>query len=143
MRVLVTGSGGFLGQAVCRALRGRDDEVVGLSRNPYPALDAIGVSQCIGDVSSLDTMLEASRDCDAVMHLAAKAGAWGSLRDYYDTNVTGTDNAIAACAMNEVPRLVYASTPSVVHAGGAYDAPCRAASTNTANWSRLVATPGQ
>ena len=118
MRVLVTGSGGFLGQALCRALHARGDEVVGLSRNRYPALDAIGVHQLQGDVASLDAMLAASRDCDAVMHLAAKAGAWGALHDYYATNVTGTDNAIAACSMNEVPRLVYASTPSVVHAGG-------------------------
>jgi nucleoside-diphosphate-sugar epimerase len=56
-----------------------------------------------------------------VIHCAAKAGAWGRFDDYYATNVGGTDNVIAACAMNAVPRLVHTSSPSVVHAGADLD----------------------
>ncbi len=42
----------------------------------------------------------------------------GSLmRDFFDTNVTGTQHVIAACKKHGVRRLVYTSTPSVVHAG--------------------------
>jgi nucleoside-diphosphate-sugar epimerase len=52
-----------------------------------------------------------------VIHTAAKAGVWGRYADFFDTNVTGTQNVIAACKRLGVRRLVYTSTPSVVHGG--------------------------
>jgi 2-alkyl-3-oxoalkanoate reductase len=58
---------------------------------------------------------EASAGVDAVFHVGAKAGAWGSFRDYFDANVRGTRNVLAACRMNGVRTLVYTSTPSVTH----------------------------
>jgi len=54
---------------------------------------------------------------DAVLHNAAKAGQWGSKASYFDANVRGTDNVIAACRSNAIARLVYTSTPSVTHSG--------------------------
>ena len=52
-----------------------------------------------------------------MFHVAAKAGVWGRYSAFFDTNVTGTQNVIAACKKHGVRRLVYTSTPSVVHAG--------------------------
>jgi len=118
MNVLVTGGTGFLGLALCRALRARGDTVASLARARTPELDALGVEQFEGDVADLDAVLRASRGREAVVHTAAKAGAWGRLEDYYAANVRGTDNVLAACGMNGVARLVHTSTPSVVHAGG-------------------------
>ena len=118
MRVLVTGGGGFLGQAICRLLRERGDEPVSLARNRYPQLEWLQVRQIPGDVTNLDTVCDAARGCDAIVHAAALAGMWGTLEEYYATNVGGTDNVIAACFMSKVPRLVYTSSPSVVHTGG-------------------------
>ncbi len=117
MKVLVTGSTGFLGAAVCRALRARGDEVRGLSRTPSPMLSALGVEQFAGDIANLDAVIEASLGVDAIVHTAAKAGAWGRIEDFYSTNVAGTDNVLAACDMNDIRRLVYTSSPAVVHAG--------------------------
>lgn len=117
-RILVTGGGGFLGGAICRLLRARGDTVVSLARRHYPALDALGVVQHRGDLASLDDVLAAARDCEAVIHVAAKPGAWGSYEEYYETNVRGTDHVLAACDLLGIRRLVYTSTPSVVHAGG-------------------------
>jgi nucleoside-diphosphate-sugar epimerase len=118
MRVLVTGGGGFLGTAICRALRARGDAVLSYSRQRYPWLERLAVEQVRGDIAALDGLIAATRGCDAIVHVAAKAGAWGKLEDYYETNVRGTDNVLAACAMNGIARLVYTSTPSVVHGGG-------------------------
>jgi nucleoside-diphosphate-sugar epimerase len=118
MKVLVTGGGGFLGSAICRLLRERGDEPVSLARNRYPQLDWLHVRQIAGDVTNLDAVCDAARGCDAVVHAAALAGMWGSLDEYYATNVGGTDNVIAGCFMSKVPRLVYTSSPSVVHTGG-------------------------
>ena len=53
-----------------------------------------------------------------MVHVAAKAGFWGSVEDYYVPNVMGTTNVVAACKEHGVGRLVYTSTPSVVHGGG-------------------------
>lgn len=117
MKVLVTGSTGFLGAAVCRALRARGDEVCGLSRTSASALSALGVEQHTGDIADLDEVIAASLGVDAIVHTAARAGAWGRVEDFYATNVAGTDNVLAACDMNDIRRLVYTSSPAVVHAG--------------------------
>lgn len=115
MKILVTGGGGFLGQALCRGLRARGYEVVSFNRGRYAALDAIGVRQVQGDLSLRDAVIAAAQGCDAVFHNAAKAGAWGSYRSYFDANVVGTEHLIEACRIHGVGRLVYTSTPSVTH----------------------------
>jgi nucleoside-diphosphate-sugar epimerase len=115
MKILVTGGGGFLGQALCRGLRARGHEVVSFNRGRYPALDAIGVRQVQGDLALRDAVLAAAQGCDAIFHNAAKAGAWGSYRSYYDANVVGTQNVIEACRVHGLGKLVYTSTPSVTH----------------------------
>lgn len=117
MKVLVTGGGGFLGTHICKLLRLRGHDVVSIARNRYPALDQIGVRQVLGDVSAFDPMLNATKGCDAVIHTAARAGIWGSLADYSTTNIGGTVAVLGACEMNGVKKIVYTSTPSVVHNG--------------------------
>ncbi len=117
MRVLVTGAGGFLGQGIVKALHARGDEVCTLQRGEYAALRALGVSISRGDIADKDVVITASRHCDAIIHVAAKAGVWGDYQDYYRTNVTGTRNVIAACRQNNIPQLVYTSSPSIVFDG--------------------------
>ncbi|HWT14286.1 MAG TPA: NAD-dependent epimerase/dehydratase family protein [Patescibacteria group bacterium] len=117
MNVLVTGGGGFLGAAICRLLKARGDQVVSLSRSHHAALDALGVKQMQGDVSALDSVLAASQGCDAIIHTAALAGLWGDLDDFSRTNIGGTVAVLGACELNGIGKLVYTSTPSVVHGG--------------------------
>ncbi|WP_058836213.1 2-alkyl-3-oxoalkanoate reductase [Luteimonas abyssi] len=115
MRVLVTGGGGFLGQALCRGLVAQGHEVVSFNRGLYPQLDAIGVQQARGDLADFAAVRDAARGTEAVFHNAAKAGAWGSYESYHEANVVGTRNVIEACRMHGIGRLVYTSTPSVTH----------------------------
>ncbi|MGY3266216.1 2-alkyl-3-oxoalkanoate reductase [Lysobacter sp. HA35] len=115
MKILVTGGGGFLGQALCRGLRARGHEVVSFNRGHYAELDAIGVTQLRGDLASRDAVIDAARGCDAIFHNAAKAGAWGPYSEYYDANVAGTEHVIDACRAHRIAKLVYTSTPSVTH----------------------------
>jgi len=118
MKVLVTGGGGFLGGAVVRRLRGRGYDVRSLTRSAYPWLDELGVEQSLGDLADPNAVARAVAGTDVVVHTAAKAGVWGRRADFVATNVTGTTNVIAACRAAGVRRLVYTSTPSVVHGGG-------------------------
>ncbi|MEO6263611.1 MAG: 2-alkyl-3-oxoalkanoate reductase [Luteimonas sp.] len=127
MKILVTGGGGFLGQALCRGLVERGFDVTSFNRGRYPALDALGVRQRQGDLADRDAVLAAAQGCGAIFHNAAKAGAWGSYDSYHRANVLGTDNVIAACRAHGIGKLVYTSTPSVTHrathpvAGGTAD----------------------
>ena len=115
MKILVTGGGGFLGQALCRGLRARGHEVVSFNRGRYDALDAIGVMQVQGDLASREAVAAAAQGCEAIFHNAAKAGTWGSYESYHLANVVGTQNVIDACRTHGIARLVYTSTPSVTH----------------------------
>ena len=128
MKILVTGGGGFLGQALCRALLARGHAVTSVSRGRYPALDALGVSQVQADLADREAVLRAfAGGFDAVLHNAAKAGAWGPHAEYYRANVLGTRHVLVACRAHGIGRLVYTSTPSVTHrathpvAGGTAD----------------------
>ena len=115
MKILVTGGGGFLGQALCRGLRERGHQVVSFNRGEYPALSAMGVAQVRGDLANRDALFAAAEGCDAVFHNAAKAGAWGPYREYHQANVVGTRHVLEACQQHGISRLVYTSTPSVTH----------------------------
>lgn len=115
MKALVTGGGGFLGQAICRLLVARGYEVTSFNRGLYPELDALGVRQLRGDLADADAVRDAARGVDAIFHNAAKAGAWGSFESYRLANVVGTDNVLAACRAHGIGKLVYTSTPSVTH----------------------------
>jgi len=117
MDILVTGGSGFLGRALCAALLARGYRVTSYQRGHSAALDALGVHQVLGDLTDADAIAQACAGKDAVFHNAAKAGAWGSYESYFDANVRGTANVIAACRANGIGRIVYTSTPSVTHSG--------------------------
>ena len=125
MNILVTGGGGFLGQALCRGLIARGHAVTSFNRGHYPALEAIGVRQWQGDLADRDAVMAAfagknatafdGAAFDGVFHNAAKAGTWGSYDSYHRANVIGTDNVLQACREHGIGKLVYTSTPSVTH----------------------------
>lgn len=117
MRALITGGGGFLGGAIARLLKRSGHEVRSLTRTAYPWLDELGFEQVLGDLADNAVVENAVAGMDVVFHVAAKAGVWGRHREFYTTNVLGTRNVIAACRKHAVRKLIYTSTPSVVHTG--------------------------
>lgn len=114
----MTGGGGFLGGAVVDALLARGDDVVSLARGDYPALRARGVDTRRGDLAEPEVCADAVDGVDVVFHVAARAGIAGTLAQFRHSNVTGTRVLIDACRERGVGRLVFTSTPSVVHDGG-------------------------
>lgn len=114
MRALVTGGGGFLGRYIVEQLLARGDEVVSFARGAYPELTDIGAQTVRGDIQDKEAITAACAGVDVVFHVAAKWGEWGKWQTFYDINVVGTRNVIAACRAQGVPRLIYTSSPSVV-----------------------------
>lgn len=117
MKVLVTGGGGFLGAAIVRSLLARGEQVTSISRHHHATLDGLNVREIQGDVSDPVAVGKAMQGCELVFHVAAKAGVWGSLNDYYQVNVEGTRNLIESCRKHQVKRLVFTSSPSVIFDG--------------------------
>ncbi len=116
--VLVTGGGGFLGSGIVRASLERGWSVRSFSRGAYPELTAAGVDCRRGDIADRDAVATAVEGVDVVFHTAAKVDMWGRAGDFDRINVHGTDHVIEACRRYGVRRLVFTSSPSVVHDRG-------------------------
>ncbi len=119
LKILVTGGGGFLGGHLARALKAQagGHEVHTFQRGDYPALAEAGIMQHRGDLACRSDVSNACMGMDMVYHTAAKAGVWGPLSEYYQTNVVGTQNIVHGCKDHDVRMLVYTSSPSVVFDG--------------------------
>lgn len=112
--VLVTGGGGFLGKAIVKKLLKKNYKVTSFSRNFYPELEKMGVKQIQGDLVDKNAVMNAFNQIDAVFHVAAKFEHWGKFKDFFNINVTGTQNVIYACLENNIKQLIYTSSPSVI-----------------------------
>ncbi len=79
MHVFVTGSTGYVGSAIVRALVGAGHRVSGLVRSAERerALVALGGAPVRGDYKDLSTFLDAAQKCDAFVHAAIEYSADG------------------------------------------------------------------
>jgi len=115
MKVLITGSNGFIGSHLAEALARRGDDVFCLVRRTSDtrALDGLNIRRVVGDVRDKDSLRAAVRGMDRVFHLAAVISApdWDA---YYRANALGTENIIDACLGGQpVPRkFVFVSSIS-------------------------------
>lgn len=112
--ILITGGGGFLGRYIVEQLRERGDAVTVFARGNYPELEQIGATLVRGDLQDRDAIQAACAGMNAVFHVAARPGIWGTWESFYQPNVVGTQNMIDACRAQHVPKLIFTSSPSVV-----------------------------
>jgi UDP-glucuronate 4-epimerase len=130
MKILVTGTAGFIGCETALKLLERGDTVIGVDNvNDYydislkrARLDRLlghvnyhHLEFCISDYSALDNLFKQHRP-DRVVHLAAQAGVRYSITNphaYVTSNLTGFVNILECCRHHTTEHLVYASSSSV------------------------------
>jgi len=104
MKVLVTGSSGFIGRHMVNALKTR-----------HHAVRILDIT--IGkDIRNEDAVRKAVKGVDAVMHLAAIADIPYSFKhpaEVAEVNITGTINLLEACRRYDVKKFVFASSSAV------------------------------
>ena len=130
MKILVTGSAGFVGANVSKALLERGDEVVGIDNfNDYYdiSLKEYRNKELEGyenfklyrvDIENLDELKKVFKEnkIDRVCHLAAQAGVRYSIENPYmygTTNVAGFINVIHLSKEANIKHFIYASSSSV------------------------------
>lgn len=113
----MTGTGSLLLGGIASELLRRGDEVVCLQRRPAAFEGHQNAHEVLADVCDADAVALAAKGCDAIIHGAARVGVVGSQKEFYDTNVRGTENILQATQQHNISRLVFVSTPSVAHTG--------------------------
>lgn len=112
MEVFLTGATGFVGKHVAARLIADGHEVKCVVRRPdSPGADylrSIGAELARGDILDADSLAEAARGADAVIHLVAvifeSRGA-----TFEDVHIRGTMNTLAAASVAGASRFVYMS----------------------------------
>ncbi|MHC4591092.1 MAG: NAD-dependent epimerase/dehydratase family protein [Planctomycetota bacterium] len=117
MRVLLTGANGFIGSHLLDRLVESGSDVAILLRRTSDTSFIEGHLACVdvryGSLESADSLREACRDANVVIHCAAKTKAVRT-REYYEVNAHGTRNVVAACnASDSVEQLILVSSLAV------------------------------
>jgi UDP-glucuronate 4-epimerase len=130
MKILVTGSAGFIGSALTLRLLARGDTVIGIdNHNHYydPAIKEARLARYAEHPHYTHLRIDladrkAIEDCFAtykperVVNLAAQAGVRYSIENplaYIDSNIVGFAHILEGCRHHGVAHLVYASSSSV------------------------------
>ena len=130
MKILVTGSAGFIGHALSQRLLERGDDVIGIDNlNDYYDVGLkkarLARLESHENFTNFEADLENAEAIAAifkeqqpqrVVNLAAQAGVRYSLENpqaYVSANLEGFVNVLEGCRHNEVEHLVYASSSSV------------------------------
>jgi UDP-glucuronate 4-epimerase len=130
MKIMVTGTAGFIGNHLALRLLERGDEVIGIDNlNDYYDVnlklsrlarikDHPGFTDVRLDIADREGMeaVFKKHQPQKVVNLAAQAGVRYSLQNphaYIDSNIVGFINILEGCRHNNVEHLVYASSSSV------------------------------
>jgi UDP-glucose 4-epimerase len=119
-RVLITGGAGFIGSALVRRLAGSGVDVRVLDDLSVGHRAYLADQDCelvVGSLADPAVVRAAVNGCDAVVHLAARAGIPDSVNDpigTFEANVTHTVGVLDAARLAGVRRFVFASSNAVL-----------------------------
>ncbi|MEY3198454.1 MAG: hypothetical protein RJA13_412 [Bacteroidota bacterium] len=120
MKILITGGAGFIGSNLAKRLVNDGHSVVVLDSllrgNKLDKETYSKIKFVKGDVRDLEIVKEASKQCDIIFHFAAVLGVdivADNPVETMDVEVIGTRNVVEAATLNNVKKIMYASTSGI------------------------------
>jgi dihydroflavonol-4-reductase len=112
IKVLVTGSTGFVGSHLCRELHAQGYVVRAFHRptSSLRLLDGLEIEHVLGDLTQPDSIQAAVEGMDYVFHAAAWMGGHDPTGQQYAVTVEGTRNLLSAARKASVQRFVHTSS---------------------------------
>ena len=122
MKIIVTGGAGFIGKHLVEFLITKGinvtifDNFSNSKKNSIIYLKNQGVKIIEGDITKIQEIVNAVKDQDMVIHLAAKISVEESIEnpsETFYTNVDGTKNVFIACKKNHIKKMIVSSSAAV------------------------------
>ncbi|RCK77335.1 MAG: Dihydroflavonol-4-reductase [Ignavibacteriae bacterium] len=113
MPTFITGATGLIGNKLAKNLADRGEIVHALCRKSADirTLSHQNIRIFYGDITDIESVFKAIKECDSAYHLAAYARGYAKDKDlYYKINVSGTENVCTAALKNNVKKIVFTST---------------------------------
>lgn len=111
MKIAITGGAGFIGTQLAGLLRAQGHELVLLDLR---ASEAFPDASKIVDITDAQALSDALEGADAIYHLAAEhRDDVSPIQKYYDVNVGGGENVIAAAKEHNINRIIFTSSVAV------------------------------
>lgn len=109
MKILITGSSGHLGEAICRTLIKRSIDFIGID------IKEGNYTTHVGTISEREFVKKVIKDVDYILHTATLHKphvVTHSKQEFIDTNISGTLNLLEEARLNKVKGVIYTSTTS-------------------------------
>jgi len=113
MKILLTGSNGFVGSHLAAELLSRGHRVIGLGRSCTSRVNGIAYLQ--HDLRNPLDLVRLNEAIDVMIHCAALASPWASPSAFHQNNVLGTKHVVDAANSVHIPHLIYISSSSVFY----------------------------
>ncbi|MCJ7571829.1 MAG: NAD(P)-dependent oxidoreductase [Candidatus Thermoplasmatota archaeon] len=109
MKCLVTGAAGFIGSSVVSRLIREGYQVKAIIHNSIPLKKEDKAEYITGDITDINSIKEAFKDVDYVIHCAAHVNDYGLQQPFYDINYHGTKNLAILSEKYNVKRFIFLS----------------------------------
>lgn len=109
MKILITGSNGHLGEAICRTLTKNGTDFIGVDLNEG------AFTTDIGTICDREFVKKVVKNVDYILHTATLHKphvATHTKQDFIDTNISGTLNLLEEARHNNIKGVIYTSTTS-------------------------------
>ncbi|MGK7872107.1 MAG: NAD-dependent epimerase/dehydratase family protein [Xenococcaceae cyanobacterium] len=115
--VFLTGGSGFVGMNIIPQLLDSGYMVYGLARSEdaLKKVEAVGAKGVLGSLSDLKNAQKALENCQIVIHCAAYMNFTYEYEKFYNVNVQGTKNLVAAAKRAGLKKFIYISAASVIN----------------------------
>lgn len=111
MKVALIGGSGFVGTRLIDLLQQDSNEILNIDKNQSHFFSKITT---IGDVRDREQLTKLLKDTDVVVLLAAEhRDDVTPITKYYDVNVAGMQNTLAAMKANHIKRIIFTSSVAV------------------------------